>query len=354
MIFWFRLIIPVCVLVVETVSITSSVCFCQENSPTSSKPVFVEYLYLKQAGPVVVESFDIGEVGIGEEVPVLIRVVNRSTTTFVLSHAESKTNKARLLNSPVQIPDGENGLVEMVVKIPDMAKGVKDSLVVGASLGDNLNLHLGFSFRYRDLAVFSKNFNVFALEVPGEPASRQLSVQLPVDVSDANVLDDSSVDVDASLQGLRFSIQKRDGAAFVEAKVPSELIAKARILGKVRLKVDDKVVSETTLVIKKRRDIELLPDYVTLRFDPATQEYRGELIAKLLSGTVPIEHVQIEAEHSDDIPIELSVGKMSSSTGRVYLRVKGAEAPTNEDLILFSISTPLKKEVQVLPVIIVR
>ena len=55
-----------------------------------------------------------------------------------------------------------------------------------------------------------------------------------------------------------------------------ELIAKARISGKVRLKVDDKVVSETTLAIKKRRDIELLPDFVTLRFDPATQEFRKE------------------------------------------------------------------------------
>ena len=219
----------------------------------------------------------------------------------------------------------------------------------------NLNLQLGFSCRYRDLAVFSKNYSVFALEVrDGEPAGRRLTVQLPVEVSDVNVLDDSSVDTDALLQDLSFSILNRDGAIFVEAKVPSELIAKARISGKVRLNVDDKVVSETTLVIKKPSDIELLPNYVTLRFDPATQEFRGELIEKLLSGTVPIEHVQIEAEHSDDIPIELSLGRMSNSTGRIYLRVKGAESPKNEDLFWFRISTPLMTHVQVLPVIIVR
>jgi hypothetical protein len=355
MVNWFRSLSLACALVVVTVLTSSSVCRCQEKTPQTREPAFVEYLYLKPAGQFVVKSFDIGEVGIGEEVPVLIRVQNRSTTTFALSQAGAANNQARFLNCPVEIPDGGNGLVELVVKIPGIAKGLKDSLAVRASLGDNLDLQLGFSFRYRDLAAFSKSFFVFTLEVPiGEPSGRQLTVQLPFEASDMKVLSKSSVEADSSLQGLNFSIVERNGAAFVEAKGPSDLIAATKVSGKVRLKVNDKVVSETTLVIKKRTDIELLPDYVTMKFDPANNEFRGELIAKLLIGTVRIEDVRIEVEHIDDIPIELSVGKMSSSTGRIYLSVKGAVSPKDQDQILFRISSPLKTEEQVLRIKVVR
>lgn len=342
-----------CVLVFLQIA---STCFCQNNVEDPRKPVFIEYLHLKSTSQVVVKSFDIGEVAVGEEVPVLIRVLNRSRSVFELTLAKSQTVNSRLKNGPIQILDEENGLVELVVKTPDVAKGLKDSVVVAALLADKIQLQLKFSFRYRDMAVFSKNVSVFTIDVPeGEPAAgRQLTVQLPIDVSDRNILDDCTVDSDISLQGLEYSIIDEDSGAFVKAKVPAELIAKTRISGKVRLKVDGKVASETTLVIKKRTDIELLPNHVTLKYDPEKKEFRGELIAKLVPATVPIEHVQIEAEYGDETPIELSIGKMSKSTGRVYLRVKGDASLKSQDLILFRISTPIKTEEQVLPVTVVR
>jgi hypothetical protein len=330
-------------------------CYCQENAAENRKPVFLTYLYLKLSSQLELKSFDIGEVGVGEEVPVLIRILNRSKSTFELKLGSSTTANARLLNGPVQILDGDNGLVELIVKIPDVPRGLKDSRVVGGLLADGLQLQWQFSFRYRDMAVFSKNVYHFTFDVPeSEPNSRKLTAQIPVEVSDKNILERCTVDADVSLQGMMFSIVEKDGSAFVEAKVPAELIAKTRISGKVRLKVDGKVASETTLVIKKRTDIELLPNHVNLKYDPEKKEFRGELIAKLVPATVPIEHVQIEAEYGDETPIELSIGKMSKSTGRVYLRVKGDESLKSQDLILFRISTPIKTEEQVLPVTVVR
>lgn len=333
----------------------ASTCFCQDNVEDSRKPVFIEYLHLKSTSQFVVKSFDIGEVAVGEEVPVLIRVLNRSRSVFELTLAKSQTVSSRLKNGPIQILDEENGLVELVVKTPDVAKGPKDSVVVAALLADKIQLQLKFSFRYRDVAVFSKDVNHFTFDVPeAEPNGRKLTAQIPIDASDKNVLNNCTVDADVSLQGMQFSIVEKDGSAIVEAKVPAELIAKTRISGKVRLIVDGKVASETTLMIKKRTDIELLPNHVTLKYDPEKKEFRGELIAKLVPATVPIEHVQIEAEYGDETPIELSIGKMSKSTGRVYLRVKGDESLKSQDLILFRISTPIKTEEQVLPVTVVR
>jgi hypothetical protein len=353
MMFLFRVFFPVCILVVEPVR--TVVCFCQENPPASSKSVLVDYLFTNPAGKVVVESFDIGDAGIGEGVPVLIRVMNRSDTKFVFSLAGSTTNKVQMLNSPVEIPSGENGLVQMVVKTPDLVKSLNDRISLRASLGDDVHLHLGFTFRYSNVVIFAKSFSVFSLELPeGEPAGRQLTVQLPVEVSDVNIFDHIAVVADTSLQSAMFSIVRSGPAGFVEVKFPAELIAKKQISGKVYLKVGDKLVSEAHLTIKKRRDVELLPDYVTLRFDPKTKEFCGEVIAKLNSGNTPIEHLKIEAEHCDDLPITISVGKMSNSTGRVYLRIKGDESPKNDDLIWFQMSTPLKNESQVLPVVIVR
>jgi hypothetical protein len=349
---WFRFIVLSLVTLCDRLPRT---CYCQENAAENRKPVFLDYLYLKRSSQLEVKSFDIGEVGIGEEIPVLIRILNRSKSTFELSLATSPTASARLLKGPVQILDGDNGLVELIVKIPEVPRGLKDSRVVGGSVADGLPLQWQFSFRYRDVAVFSKDVNHFTFDVPeAEPNGRKLTAQIPIDASDKNVLNNCTVDADVSLQGMKFSIVEKDGSAIVEANLQSELIAKTRITGKVRLKVDGNVASETTLVIKKRTDIELLPNHVTLKYDPEKKEFRGELIAKLVPATVPIEHVQIEAEYSDETPIELSIGKMSKSTGRVYLRVKGDESLKSQDLILFRISTPIKTEEQVLPVTVVR
>ena len=49
-------------------------CYCQENAGENRKPVFLDYLYLKQSSQLELKSFDIGEAGIGEEVPELIRI----------------------------------------------------------------------------------------------------------------------------------------------------------------------------------------------------------------------------------------------------------------------------------------
>jgi hypothetical protein len=294
-------------------------------------------------------------VEVGEEVPVLIRVLNRSRSAFELTLAKSQTVNSRLKNGPIQILDQENGLVELVVKTPDVAKGLKDSVVVAALLADKIQLQLKFSFRYSDMAVFSKDVNHFTFDVPeAETNSRKLTAQIPIEASEKDILNNCTVDADFSLQEMKFSIVEKGGSAIVEANFPSELIAKTRITGKVRLKVVGKVASETTLVVKKQTDIELLPNHVTLKYDPEKKEFRGELIAKLVPATVPIEHVQIEAEYGDETPIELSIGKMSKSTGRVYLRVKGDESLKSQDLILFRISTPIKTEEQVLPVTVVR
>ena len=349
---WFRFIVLSLVTLCDCLPRT---CCCQENAGENRKPVFLDYLYLKRSSQIELKSFDIGEVGIGDDVPVLIRILNRSKSTFELSLATSPTASTRLLKGPVQILDGDNGLVELIVKIPDVPRGLKDSLVVGGSVADGLPLQWQFSFRYRDMAVFTKNVNHFTFDVPGaEPNGRILTAQIAIEASDKDILDNCAVDADVSLQGMTFSIVEKDGSAFVEAKVPAELIAKTRISGKVRLKVDGKVASETTLMIKKRTDIELLPNHVNLKYDPEKKEFRGELIAKLVPATVPIEHVQIEAEYGDETPIELSIGKMSKSTGRVYLRVKGDASLKSQDLILFRISTPIKTEEQVLPVTVVR
>ncbi|MFN7875390.1 MAG: hypothetical protein ACK5PB_08735 [Pirellula sp.] len=321
----------------------------------SLKSFNVDYLFLKPAGEFVVQSFDIGEVGLGEEVPVLVRVLNRSTTNFEMTLESNTQNKVRLLNGPVIVADAENGLAEMVVKIPDSAKALKESVGVTASLGGKIRLLLNFNFRYRDLAVFTKSYYSHSLEVQGDGiGGKPLTVQLPIDVSVPNLIDECSVEADASLQSMSFQIAEKDGKTFVEAKFPPSLIAKSKASGKVRLKINDKVVSESTLIVRKQNDIELLPDFVTLKYDPDKQEYRGELIAKLRDGTVPIEQVKIEVEHVDDIPISLTIGKMAKSTGRVYLTVKGTENPKDKDLILFRIMTPLKTEEQVLPVAVIR
>lgn len=329
-------------------------CCCQEKTEENSKAVFLQYLFLEPAGQFVIKSFDIGDVYAGEDVPILIRLMNRSHTTFTLSIANSSSDRAKLLNEPVRILEGENGLVEMVIKIPENAKRLKDNVIVNANLGNGVNSQFSFSFRYRDICVFSKEFYTFTLDGADGPIGRHLSVQLPVENSGSKGMNAYTVDADLSLEGLTFSIVEKNGADFVEAQMPMDLIDKTRIAGKVRLKVDGKVVSEATLIVKKRTDIELLPNYVTLKYDPEKKEFCGELIAKLVPATVPIEHVQIEAEYGDETPIELSVGKMSKSTGRIYLRVKGDAALKNEDLILFRISTPLKTEEQVLYVTIVR
>jgi hypothetical protein len=262
---------------------------------------------------------------------------------------------ARLLNGPVIVADGDNGLAEFLLKIPDSAKELKGSAGAVATLNGKIELHLNFKFRYRDLAVFTKSFNSYSLEVQGDGlASPPLTVQMPIDVSTPDIIDDCSVEADASLQAMSFQLAEKDGKTYVEAKFPASLIAKSKASGKVRLKVNDKIVSESTLIVRRQTDIELLPDFVTLKYDPDKQEYRGELIAKLRAGTVPIEQVKIEVEHVDDIPISLTIGKMAKSTGRVYLTVKGTENPKDQDLILFRIMTPLKTEEQVLPLAVVR
>lgn len=343
-------------LVSDFILTSIGVCFGIEDSPTSNKPVMVDFLYQPQASSFVFASFDLGEVGIGEEIPVIIRVMNRSKTTFELSQEGVKQGKARFMKAPIQIPDGENGLVSIVVKIPEFANGLKDSLVMNAKLRNNIHLQMNFIFHYRNMAVFTKDFFVFALDVDAaETTSRGLAMQLPVEVSDTSVLDRLSVVADTSVQNLNFSVVRRQGRGLVEAKLSSELIAKKKVAGKVFLKVDDKVVSETNLVVKKRRDVELLPDFVTLRFDPVAMEYRGEIIASLLPNTTRIEHLRIEAEHSNlTIPVSLSIGRMSDTVGRVYIRIKSDEVPTNDDLILFQMSTPLKNESQILPIVVVR
>jgi hypothetical protein len=330
-------------------------CFSQNALLKSPESVNVDYLYLKPAGQVVVQSFDLGEVGIGEEVPVLVRVMNRSTTGFAMTLESNPDHIARLLNGPVIVADGDNGLAEFLLKIPDSAKELKGSAGAVATLNGKIELHLNFKFRYRDLAVFTKSFNSYSLDVQGDGlASPPLIVQMPIDVSTPDILDDCSVEADASLQAMSFQLAEKDGRTYVEAKFPASLIAKSKASGKVRLKVNDKVVSESTLIVRRQTDIELLPDFVTLKYDPDKQEYRGELIAKLRAGTVPIEQVKIEVEHVDDIPISLTIDKMAKSTGRVYLTVKGTENPKDQDLILFRIMTPLKTEEQVLPLAVVR
>ena len=65
------------------------------------------------------------------------------------------------------------------MKIPDVPRGLKDSLVVGGSVADGLPLQWQFSFRYRDMAVFNKNVNHFTFDVPGaEPNGRILTAQI--------------------------------------------------------------------------------------------------------------------------------------------------------------------------------
>jgi hypothetical protein len=334
---------------------TIAKCYSQNASLKSPESVNVDYLFLKPAGQVVVQSFDVGEVGIGEEVPVLVRVMNRSTTNFEMTLKSVPGLGVRLLNGPVIIADGDNGLAEMMLKIPDTAKALEGTVGVIASLNGSIDLFLNFKFRYRDLAVFTKSFNSYSLEVSGDGlASNPLAVQLPVDVSLPDLINDCSVEADASLQAMSFQILEKEGKPCVEAKFPASLIAKSKASGKVRLKVNDKVVSEATLIVRRQTDIELLPDWVTLKYDPDKQEYRGELIVKLRSGTVPVEQIKIEVEHVDDIPIDLTIGKMAKSTGRIYLTVKGSETPKDHDLILFRIMTPLKTEEQVLSATVIR
>lgn len=351
-----RLLIVVVVTLVLFCSSTGNVVFGQDSTVTMARPsIKVDYLHLKLAGEFAIENLDIGEVEMGEEIPVLVRVLNRSMTNFAMTVKENADHKVRLINGPVVVADGDNGLAEFMLKIPDTAKELKGSAGAVATVNGNIELHLNFKFRYRDLAVFTKSFNSYSLEVQGDgQASPPLTVQMPIDVSTPDIIDECSFEADASLQAMSFQMTEKEGKPYVEAKFPASLIAKSKASGKVRLKVNDKVVSESTLIVRRQTDIELLPDFVTLKYDPDKQEYRGELIAKLRVGTVPIEQVKIEVEHVDDIPISLTIGKMAKSTGRVYLSIKGTENPKDQDLILFRIMTPLKTEEHVLPVDVIR
>ncbi len=65
----------------------------------------------------------------GEEIPVLVRVMNRSTTDFAMTLASNADHKVRLLNGPVIVADGDNGLAEFMLKIPDTASELREAPV---------------------------------------------------------------------------------------------------------------------------------------------------------------------------------------------------------------------------------
>ena len=355
----FSMLSKILVACVQMVSITfSSVAArgCEEDRDDKSgvEAVLVEYLLLPIAGQFATESFDIGEVGIGENVPVLIRVMNRSLEPFEFKLSKEGSGTTQVRNGPVKIPAGDNGLLELVLKTPDTTRKIQDNLFVSAILGDDVRLQLVFTFRYRGTAFFAKPHFVANIPVPNEfRPDQHLIQQIPFEVSDPSVIDECKLDVDPSLEDLSLTIKKDGTNAFVEAKVPFAKIAKSKSTGKIRLKINDKIVSEATVTFKKETSIGLFPDWVSFQRDPATQEYKGEMILKVLAGTVPIEDVEVTAEHSDDLEVEVRLGKMSSSTGRIYLQLKKGSVPTNQDLILLRISTPLKTEEQVISVLVV-
>ncbi|MFN9420197.1 MAG: hypothetical protein ACK578_22290, partial [Pirellula sp.] len=76
---WFRFIVLSLVTLCDCLPRT---CCCQENAGENRKPVFLDYLYLKRSSQIELKTFDSGEVGIGDDVPVMILILNRSKSTF--------------------------------------------------------------------------------------------------------------------------------------------------------------------------------------------------------------------------------------------------------------------------------
>ena len=333
----------------------ASDCPGQSEKDVIGTPVFLKHLFLQPAGKFVSETFDLGEVGLGEQIPVLLQIVNRSNSRFEIRPGNSVSSAGRMLNVPTQVEDGENGIVEFMVNIPKTPKGMKETLGVNAILGVETMFVANFNFRYRDAAIFPKTLVGFSIDTPSnsEP-DRPVEVSIPIQVSSVDLLGTLTLEADGELKNVSFSFSKTAKDASVVAKFSSKLVALRKVSGKLRIKSGDKILSETNLVFKRKTSVELYPDHLVLKFDADAKEFRGELIAKALSDDIPIEHVRIEAEHESDIPIEISVGKMSHSTCRVYVRVEKAEFPKDDELVLFSLKTPLKNENFVLPILVIR
>jgi hypothetical protein len=326
------------------VLVMSSASFGQDTHQRS-RAVFLKHLVLGVHEGATFESFDIGEVDLGERVPVQIEFRNLSEEFLEIKPSSKSINKNSLKNPLTRIKPQDPGILELAIDVPDDPMEVTESLSVVVLLCDRCEFYMSFRFRIRGLIKFSKE--VHSLVLPKR--TKECSLEIPIIASDEIIWEDAQFEADPSLSSIELKKRKEGDRLLVLATYREHGEKEASLVGNLRLRYKGQVCSETRIRFKKQSDFELYPDFLALKFDPKSKKYNGEVILKSMKKEVPIAHARVSAELSSEDKLSWKVGEMSTSTSRVYVNVDDVETLRNQNgMILFSIESPLTEEEHVL------
>jgi hypothetical protein len=294
------------------------------------------HVYSVDQALVSEDAKELGETSPGEKRTVHFYITNHTLADLNIESAPSGLSEWKL-QSPVRIPPLERGLISGTVVIGKLSKDLDRPLSVGFHLTKECRLLTSLTHKSAGFAAAEKEHTTVVVYESQLATREPTTVEIPLTVSDDQVVERLSVQLDPALSMVTAKPRMSNGRPVIQASFHPSVIDRSTISGVISIENTQKTSrTQSLLSIRIRRDIAIVPEKVVFRKTHGKPEYVGECLLQCNSSAIRIDDLKLQCELSNNDKVTCDIKRISDNTARVYLRISStsSKSPHKEDILI--------------------
>jgi hypothetical protein len=243
----------------------------------------------------VLESFDLGEISVGEQKKIQIYFRNRTKGALLLKPISSSSELNTSAES-ISIEAGNGRLVNITLSVPKNSRDLTTSYRWEAMLSDGCRFLGEFKAKLLGVVSFEKSELKFEYN---EAHTDRLVIPIPIVLSDVRDIGKLSLSVSDTLSFLSVSSSVIDGKPFLLASFFPNALDKQRYRGQVFLENKESTTRcEMNLTLTRKTSFSIFPARIVFIRKTGSTELIGEAVLRCEDSSLKVESISLDCEPS--------------------------------------------------------